>query len=253
MAARANAEGEVDLPTGVGFCMYVRRACLDQIGIFEERTFGKGYGEENDLCLRAAAAGWRNILAPNVFVRHYGATSFGASKAARVAGAVRTVERMHPGYLKSVGEFISSDPVRPYREALDITRLTSRAGSRAVLFVTHRWGGGTERHVRDLAKLLERDGVPVFFCRTDPADPARVMIEDPVAVEMSNLPSFSVARELRAFVKMLRTIGVAHVHIHHLAGYPENAAEFFRLGCAEAALTYDISIHDYTAVCRASI
>ena len=36
-----------DLPTGVGFCMYVRRALLDAIGPFD-LAFGKGYGEEND-------------------------------------------------------------------------------------------------------------------------------------------------------------------------------------------------------------
>jgi len=37
-----------DLPTGVGFCMGIRRAAWDEVGDFDQATFGRGYGEEND-------------------------------------------------------------------------------------------------------------------------------------------------------------------------------------------------------------
>ena len=47
----------VDIPTGVGFCMYIRRSCLDEVGLFDAERFGRGYGEENDFCRRAAATG----------------------------------------------------------------------------------------------------------------------------------------------------------------------------------------------------
>ena len=40
-------------------------------------TFGKGYGEENDLCMRARARGWRHVLAADVYVHHVGGRSFG--------------------------------------------------------------------------------------------------------------------------------------------------------------------------------
>ena len=69
-----------DLPTGVGFCLYLRRAMLDAVGLFDP-AFGLGYGEENDLCLRAARAGWRNLLADNAFVVHTGGRSFVGQKA----------------------------------------------------------------------------------------------------------------------------------------------------------------------------
>ena len=42
----------VAVPTTVGFCLYVRRAALDQIGGFDAEAFGRGYGEENDFCMR---------------------------------------------------------------------------------------------------------------------------------------------------------------------------------------------------------
>jgi GT2 family glycosyltransferase/glycosyltransferase involved in cell wall biosynthesis len=249
LAARANAEVEIEIPTGVGFCMFVRRACLDEIGLFDEEQFGKGYGEENDLCMRAAAAGWRNILAPNVFVRHYGATSFRTSKVARVKAALRTIERLHPGYLQLVGDFIRKDPVQPCRAALDAARLSHRAQRGAMLFVTHGLGGGTERHVQDMAQLLETNGIAVFFCRVDPNDSRKIRLEDPRSPETPNLASFDIACELDRFARFLREINVAHVHVQHLAGFPESAPDFIRVACAAAGLLYDVTLHDYLAVC----
>ncbi len=45
-------------PTANGFCMYLRRAMLDDVGLLDEAAFPRGYGEENDLCLRASRRGW---------------------------------------------------------------------------------------------------------------------------------------------------------------------------------------------------
>ena len=77
--ARAAVPTYPELPTGVGFCLFIRRALIDEIGMFDP-VFGAGYGEENDLCLRAARAGWRNVLADNAFVVHVGGRSFAGQK-----------------------------------------------------------------------------------------------------------------------------------------------------------------------------
>jgi GT2 family glycosyltransferase len=45
--ATTNAGRTVELPTAVGYCMYIRRACLEQVGLFDAERFGRGYGEEN--------------------------------------------------------------------------------------------------------------------------------------------------------------------------------------------------------------
>src|SRR5439155_9965202 len=52
--ASTNAGRLVDMPTAVGFCMCIRRACLDQVGLFDAARFGRGDGEENDFSLREA-------------------------------------------------------------------------------------------------------------------------------------------------------------------------------------------------------
>jgi GT2 family glycosyltransferase len=121
--ATVNAGRAVDLPTAVGFCMYIRRACIDRVGMFDAGRFGRGYGEENDFCLRAAAAGWRNILAADVFVFHEGAVSFSAERTALTASAGRTLEELHPEYIRNVRDFLARDPVAELRAAVDRARL----------------------------------------------------------------------------------------------------------------------------------
>ena len=117
--AQTNLGQVVDVPTGVGFCMYIRRACLDEIGYFDVENFGKGYGEENDFCVRAAQAGWRNLHALDVFVLHAGGVSFGDSKSAREQAAMLTLRRLHPGYEPAVHAFLQLDPARDARQRVE--------------------------------------------------------------------------------------------------------------------------------------
>jgi GT2 family glycosyltransferase len=79
MAARiARYAGRVypRLPFLNGFCLLLRRAMLDEIGVFDEATFGEGYGEENDLCLRAQQAGWQLAVADDAYVYHAQSRSY---------------------------------------------------------------------------------------------------------------------------------------------------------------------------------
>jgi GT2 family glycosyltransferase/tetratricopeptide (TPR) repeat protein/SAM-dependent methyltransferase len=62
----------------VGFCLLVRREVFDQIGNFDER-FGVGNFEDDDLCRRAVAAGWRCANARGAYIHHFGHRSFAAS------------------------------------------------------------------------------------------------------------------------------------------------------------------------------
>ena len=59
-----------------GFCLLIKRKVLEEIGLFDEETFGSGYGEENDYCLRAYKAGWQLAIADDAYVYHWGSRSF---------------------------------------------------------------------------------------------------------------------------------------------------------------------------------
>ncbi len=107
-----------DLPTAVGFCMLIRRHCLDQLGLFDAHRYGAGYGEENDFCMRASRAGFRNVLCDDAYVVHVGGQSF-LPKGLGPGGEnmSRLLER-YPDYQRLVADFIQRDPIRPIREKI---------------------------------------------------------------------------------------------------------------------------------------
>jgi GT2 family glycosyltransferase/2-polyprenyl-3-methyl-5-hydroxy-6-metoxy-1,4-benzoquinol methylase len=116
--AQAHGGRTLDIPTAVGFCMYIRRACLDETGEFDAETFGAGYGEENDFCLRATSRGWRHLHALDTFVYHAGGVSFNDRQQALQAQALAAMRVLHPQYEIMVREYVARDPARPYREAV---------------------------------------------------------------------------------------------------------------------------------------
>lgn len=63
----------------VGFCMLFKRRLIDEIGRLDE-SFGSGNYEDDDLCLRACLGGYRNLIAGDVFIHHYGSRTFVGNK-----------------------------------------------------------------------------------------------------------------------------------------------------------------------------
>ncbi len=120
--AKANAGVAVEIPTGVGFCMYLRRRALDEVGLFDEEAFGRGYGEENDWCLRASAKGWKHYLCADLFVYHAGGASFGAEAETLQANAMAVISSRYPEYERQIADFIEADPIEPARHAVDLVR-----------------------------------------------------------------------------------------------------------------------------------
>nr|WP_084021137.1 glycosyltransferase [Microvirga flocculans] len=58
------------VPLVHGFCFGVKKSVIDAIGFFDDENFKRFYGEENDYCFRAMAAGFELAIATNTFVFH---------------------------------------------------------------------------------------------------------------------------------------------------------------------------------------
>lgn len=65
-----------DITTPEGFCFAVSRTCLDRIGYLDP-VFGKGYGEESDLSMRARYFGFRTVCVDDTYIFHHGRGTFG--------------------------------------------------------------------------------------------------------------------------------------------------------------------------------
>ena len=73
LAPREVADGWEDAAYPHGTLMVLRRACLEDIGVFDERYFA--YSEEADLALRASRAGWAVGIVWGAVVRNRETTS----------------------------------------------------------------------------------------------------------------------------------------------------------------------------------
>lgn len=249
----------LEIPTAVGFCMFIRRACLDDCGDFDEVNFGRGYGEENEFCLRASARGWRHVCAPNVLVAHDGGVSFAGQHNAVQQRRLNALQNTFKGYERLIQRFVHADPLLPVRRAADIRRLSE---SRAPTFVMvmPELGGGTSRHVDDLCRALETEGVQCLIWSSVKNTAAGEMavrirrwrepMSEDAAPDASTLDPFPnmiyalpfEARELR---DALAGLDLRHVHVHHFLDLPWDAVEL----ATQLGVPYDVSIHDYSWAC----
>jgi GT2 family glycosyltransferase len=236
--AAVNSGRSVDIPTAVGFCMYIRRECLDATGFFDADSFGKGYGEENDFCLRAAAKGWSHKLACDVFVYHAGSVSFGEASA-RQEAAMRVLLSKHLHYEALVRKHVIANPANAYRIAVTARRIRD-SGMRVFLAVTHRLGGGVAQHVDE---LMERTASSVIWLTLTPVSASASILECPRNEYRFSLMLSGTEHELLAAV--VESCGVERIHIHHLGGHEAAIDRLVR----DLDLPYDFTVHDYYAIC----
>jgi GT2 family glycosyltransferase/glycosyltransferase involved in cell wall biosynthesis len=92
-----------------GFCLMIKRGVINQIGYFDEDTFGRGYGEENDYCLRATKAGWELAVADDCYVYHAQSKSYSHERRKALA------KQADMALVKKHGQQIISDGVQVCR------------------------------------------------------------------------------------------------------------------------------------------
>ena len=216
------------LPNGIGFCLYVTRACLDAVGALPTR-FGRGYLEDVDFCLRAAERGFRNVCAASVYVGHLGARSFSASKRAMVVRNLDTIEPRFPAYRRECAAFMLADPLRGARAAIEralaspLSPASGDVSPKAVPARRHRLivtGPGVVRRTAALrARALAAGGTPSLL----------MIVADGPAVALRHLAGaipqsldFHVARdaERKALRGWLRQCGIDRIEIVDPARVP---------------------------------
>jgi|GEM_PF-1301035 len=75
-----NNAGKIDyILRLVGFCLLIKKEVIDLVGGLDE-DYGTGNFEDDDLCLRSYIAGYRHIMAHDVFVHHFGSKTFEGNK-----------------------------------------------------------------------------------------------------------------------------------------------------------------------------
>ena len=248
LVARSSRRLYPRVPTAVGFCFYVKRSLLGEIGSFDCAAFGLGYGEEVDFCLRATAAGWEHRLDDATFVFHEGQGSFGRQRDRRVRAAERTLARRYPDFRRRLGAFMAADPVAPARQPiLDALQGLARTPQPAapgheqrrpgVVHLVHGWPpenfAGTELYAWWLAHRQKADREVAVYTRSlDPqlASGTAVELVDLGLRVRSRVNHFDQRNPLRRnvlydpgaradFGRFLDQTRPELLHVHHLAGH----------------------------------
>jgi len=103
-----------DVVTGVGFCLLLRRAALNQVGLFDP-IYERGYCEESDLCMRLMAAGFRTVVAEDVYVYHRGGGSFTDRNERYLRNRRLFDQRWGAEYRRRFRAFRRANPLKPVR------------------------------------------------------------------------------------------------------------------------------------------
>ena len=244
----ANPSAVIDIPTAVGFCMYIRRDCLDSVGPFDEKSFGKGYGEENDFCRRAARRGWRNVLGADTFVRHLGNVSFGTAKAQILTANLKTLEELHPHYHELIAAFITADPIRPARRRIDAIRLRKLL-RRVFCFVSHDFGGGTTTYIDRVGQALIGSGISPLVIRCLKNGRTELRLVQPPAQGTHPVPAFpNLIYDHADFEELVSDLSALPIEQFHFQTNINVPGQLLTLP-ARLGVSYDCTVHDYSWIC----
>lgn len=242
IALTENRQSFVEVPTGHGFCLLIKGEVLHRLGPLDE-SYGRGYGEENDFCARAAALGYKNVAAAGVLVEHKESLSFTGEKPGLLASNMPRLHSTYPEYNDIISAFERLDGLRQARWALDRARLARAlaGGQRFALLVSNALDGGTSRAVADIEQTIGYGGATALQLRATPQGPLEL------STAALRLRAVFAADEIPALFAMLDAADPTHVLVHQILGFPET---FIRQLPSWAAGRHSIFYaHDFYSLC----
>ena len=246
----------VTTPTGNGFCLFIKRELLDEIGVFDKTKFPRGYGEENDFCMRAVAKGWVNIVDLKTFVYHKRSASFKGEKDVLIEQGISQVKKDHPYYsgaIKSIGRSATFSKARSLIEdKINKTSQSEPIVKPKILFVISTRTGGTPKTNYDLMRSLKDiydcyvlacNSKLIEIMRADDKDYKvieKIHLKDPV--NFSTHRSFEYEQTVR---NIIYKYNIDLLHIRHIAWHSLKLPQIAK----DMGISVIKSFHDFYAVC----
>lgn len=249
-----------EISTAVGFCMYIKRIVLNEIGLLDSDTFGKGYGEENDLCYRALDYGYFHVLCDDTFVYHKGTQSFTEAKKDLINAHMKLLKDRYPAYVYRTDKFIADNPLKDIQENISIN--LALYNKKKVLYLIHEWDqdlntftGGTSLHLKDIIVGHKEDIISLVLC-PDKNDlnnyklyvykEAKIFrIYDFKIEEGYGLTHYSNRDYKEMLNNIIRNFSIDIVHVHHLIFHTFDIAN-----CIKENNVYGIiTLHDLYFIC----
>ncbi|WJS85376.1 glycosyltransferase [Paracoccus sp. TOH] len=243
------------VPTGNGFCMFIHRACLDEIGALDVQAFPRGYGEENDFCMRAGRAGWLHLVDDRTYVFHDRSKSFGSAKDELIKAGRAVIDRRYPEYKKAIRVFAHGDELalaRMQARRAQEDCQDPRATLPRTLYVVATQTGGTPHTNIDLMTALY-DVRDSWLLRCDSTHLVLSRWQDGKLHEMLRHDLGEAIDPIRhasteydeVVAGWLRRFEFGIVHIRHLAWHSLNLPRIAK----ETGCRVVFSFHDFYTIC----
>lgn len=227
-----------EIPTCHGFCVAIHKDSVETIGYFDEGTFGKGYGEENDYSMRIIKQGKKNYLATNLVVHHYGSKSFGEDKENLANMNLDKLLGKHPNYMRSIQKFLRREDLIWVR-FLAMIAFSKANRDRLKMVFTHSLGGGTEKSI-ELDNVNHLD----LLILVKPSSSNSLFLEFRFNHKSSTFTLVDL-NSADLITYLLRIISPKKIIFEHLLGYPSDSISAFML----TSHNYDVRLHDYFYLC----
>lgn len=266
MIENISAHRYPQLTTGNGFCLFIKRSVIDEIGVFDDETFGKGYGEENDFCYRALDYGYSHVLCDDTFIYHKGTQSFKkenltASRAALIDKHMALLKAKYPLYVNKTDLFLAINPLKDIQENIDLNIALYK--KKKILYLVNEWEtdmvmtGGTSLHLKDIILANNKNNIASLVLAPDKFDLSRFKLylyTDSYAREIANYKTdinqySQIAYTNNCCIKMLENIfesfKIDILHVHHFL--------FQSFDAIDIAKKYNIysvvTLHDLYMIC----
>jgi len=244
------------VPTGNGFCLFIKRSVLERIGALDAENFPQGYGEENDFCMRAAEAGFRHLIDDSTYVFHREGSSFQGSRNALMKAGTKKINALYPDYNRLVANAFSAPALDKARQAIgsafDTAAKQQIAVKPRVLFLAHQAEGGMNQTAADLVSglatcyqsfVLLSDGKELTLLTFENGDLRKVAHTSlSEAIVDCRLPH---AEYRQFFAEIIQEFRIEVVHMHHLLSSCLEICDVLRI--FEIPLV--LSLHDFFYVC----
>ncbi len=260
----------INTPTGNGFCMFIKRSPINSVGMFD-LNFDRGYGEENDFCMRAINAGWTNVIDTSTYIYHDRNASFGDEKEKLIAENNTYLREKHPTYKSRVDKFLVDKNYENVRNKINDALNSDNRDEytkKNILYVMHEGKGGTlytsvdlMRHVseeynvylltasrRDM-KLYKYNLDHVNDSFDDDAEFQKNLIlltkwniKYKYSIREPSIPEFS-----QIYFNVLKILHIDLVHIRHLIRHTLDMPRIANI----LGIKVILSFHDFYYVCPA--
>ena len=247
----------MEVPTGNGFCMFIKRDLIKNIGIFDEKNFGRGYGEENDFCMRAVSAGWKNILTDSTYIFHERSASFSNEKKELIEKHRKIIDKLHPSYTKKVQDFVNSKELKNIQNnvKLEINKLDFKTintySKKRALYVLHEGSGGTPNTTKDLISKIQN-----FECFLLTSNSKQLILRKYENKELKKIMAWNLTTKWsaknfydeefrRIYFNILTSFKIDIIHIRHLFKHSFDLP----MVADNLGIPIILSFHDFYFVC----